>query len=206
VRSSKQDQIHASIVATLLALMDGIDSRGQVVVIGATNRPDAVDPALRRPGRFDREFEFRLPNQEARLAILKIHTLKWTPKVSPDILSLVSELTVGYCGADLKALCSEVALIAFKRCYPQVYKSSAKLLIDPSKIIVTKDDFQLALTTIIPADKRSRSVAAMPLPIYLHPLLHDSFSSIIQGLNIQFPFLQANKKGGKKIHVSKAVN
>ena len=61
VRSSKQDQIHASIVSTLLALMDGMDGRGQVVVIGATNRPDAVDPALRRPGRFDREFYFGLP-------------------------------------------------------------------------------------------------------------------------------------------------
>ena len=61
VRSSKQDQIHISIVSTLLALMDGMDGRGQVVVMGATNRPDAVDPALRRPGRFDREFYFGLP-------------------------------------------------------------------------------------------------------------------------------------------------
>ena len=66
VRSSKQDQIHASIVSTLLALMDGMDGRGQVVVIGATNRPDAIDPALRRPGRFDREFYFPLPNLDAR--------------------------------------------------------------------------------------------------------------------------------------------
>ena len=62
VRSSKQDQIHASIVSTLLALMDGMDGRGQVIVIGATNRPDAIDPALRRPGRFDREFYFPLPS------------------------------------------------------------------------------------------------------------------------------------------------
>jgi SpoVK/Ycf46/Vps4 family AAA+-type ATPase len=76
VRSAKQDQIHASIVSTLLALMDGLDSRGQVVVIGATNRPDAVDPALRRPGRFDRELLFPLPDAQARSAILDIHTRK----------------------------------------------------------------------------------------------------------------------------------
>jgi len=66
VRSAKQDQVHASVVSTLLALMDGLDARGQVVVIGATNRIDAIDPALRRPGRFDREFHFPLPSKEAR--------------------------------------------------------------------------------------------------------------------------------------------
>ncbi|KAH9065165.1 P-loop containing nucleoside triphosphate hydrolase protein [Lactarius deliciosus] len=77
VRSSKQDQIHASIVSTLLALMDGMDGRGQVVVIGATNRPDAVDPALRRPGRFDREFYFPLPTLDARNKILRIMTKEW---------------------------------------------------------------------------------------------------------------------------------
>lgn len=74
MRSVKQDQIHASIVSTLLALMDGLDSRGQVVVIGATNRPDAIDSALRRPGRFDRELAFTLPDVSARAAILNINT------------------------------------------------------------------------------------------------------------------------------------
>jgi len=66
VRSSRQDQIHSSIVSTLLALMDGLDSRGEIVVIGATNRIDAIDPALRRPGRFDREFQFALPDKNVR--------------------------------------------------------------------------------------------------------------------------------------------
>ena len=79
VRSVKQDQIHASIVSTLLALMDGLDARGHVVVIGATNRPDAIDPALRRPGRFDRELVFTLPDAGARRAILNIHTGKCDP-------------------------------------------------------------------------------------------------------------------------------
>jgi len=82
VRSSKQEQIYSSIVSTLLALLDGLDSRGQVIVIGATNRVDAVDPALRRPGRFDREFLFPLPNEIARKKILDIHTSKWIPPLS----------------------------------------------------------------------------------------------------------------------------
>ncbi len=71
VRSSRQDQIHSSIVSTLLALMDGLDSRGEIVIIGATNRIDSIDPALRRPGRFDREFSFPLPSQEVRTNHLK---------------------------------------------------------------------------------------------------------------------------------------
>ena len=105
VRSSKQDQIHASIVSTLLALMDGMDGRGQVVVIGATNRPDAVDPALRRPGRFDREFYFPLLNAEARARILTINTRKWEgwdTEKAKDTIQQLARLTKGYGGADLR--------------------------------------------------------------------------------------------------------
>lgn len=105
VRSSKQDQIHASIVSTLLALMDGMDGRGQVIVIGATNRPDAVDPALRRPGRFDREFYFALPNIDARAKILSIITRKWEgweEGKSKDTIARLAKLTKGYGGADLR--------------------------------------------------------------------------------------------------------
>ena len=105
VRSSKQDQIHASIVSTLLALMDGMDGRGQVIVIGATNRPDAIDPALRRPGRFDREFYFPLPSQPAREKILSIMTKSWRGWTGPDgeeKLKGLAQLTKGYGGADLR--------------------------------------------------------------------------------------------------------
>lgn len=105
VRSSKQDQIHASIVSTLLALMDGMDGRGQVVVIGATNRPDAVDPALRRPGRFDREFYFPLPGLEAREKILRIITKKWEGwegEAGETRVRGLGKLTKGYGGADLR--------------------------------------------------------------------------------------------------------
>lgn len=106
VRSSKQDQIHASIVSTLLALMDGMDGRGQVVIIGATNRPDAIDPALRRPGRFDREFYFGLPSLQAREKILSIMTKGWDgwgegSKGVENIKGL-AKLTKGYGGADLR--------------------------------------------------------------------------------------------------------
>ena len=113
VRSSKQDQIHASIVSTLLALMDGMDGRGQVVVIGATNRPDAIDPALRRPGRFDREFYFPLPGLDAREKILGIMTKGWSGWVqeegdeqakvqAKEKLKGLAKLTKGYGGADLR--------------------------------------------------------------------------------------------------------
>lgn len=102
VRSSKQDQIHASIVSTLLALMDGMDGRGQVVVIGATNRPDSIDPALRRPGRFDREFYFPLPNKAARSQILSIHTQRWDPPLDAGLKEVLAEATNGFGGADLR--------------------------------------------------------------------------------------------------------
>merc|ERR1719447_1358806 len=98
VRSSRQDQIHSSIVSTLLALMDGLDARGQIIVIGATNRPDAIDPALRRPGRFDRELCFTLPSRAARKQILRIKTKSWEPSLSDSQLEWLSEKSVGYCG------------------------------------------------------------------------------------------------------------
>jgi len=122
VRSSKQEQIHNSIVSTLLALMDGLDSRGQVVVIGATNRIDAIDGALRRPGRFDRELILNHPTFEARVEILDIHTRKWQKPPSEELRRELAASCVGYCGADLKALCTEAAIRAFRRKYPQVYR------------------------------------------------------------------------------------
>jgi ATPase family AAA domain-containing protein 2 len=174
VRSSKQDQIHASIVSTLLALMDGMDGRGQVVVIGATNRPDAVDPALRRPGRFDREFYFALPGLDARERILSIMTKKWQgwgagdedneAEVKERIKGL-AKLTKGYGGADLRvhnyfylffimfisfslykqALCTEAALNAIQRRYPQVYKTDERLLLKPETIGVGLRDFMISI-------------------------------------------------------------
>ena len=179
VRSSKQEQIHASIVSTLLALMDGMDGRGQVIVIGATNRPDSVDPALRRPGRFDREFYFPLPNIEARRAILDIHTKEWKPSLSPAFKDEIAKATKGYGGADIRALCTEAALNAVQRRYPQIYKSDKKLLIDPGTINVGTKDFMISIKNIVPSSERSTASGAIPLPQVLEPLLRDALQDII---------------------------
>lgn len=178
VRSSKQEQIHASIVATLLALMDGMDGRGQVIVIGATNRPDSVDPALRRPGRFDREFYFPLPNKAGRLAILDIHTNDWTPPLPAKFKDQLAELTKGYGGADLRALCTEAALNAVQGTYPQIYKSNEKLVIDPTTIKIQAKDFLISIGRMIPSAERSGSAAGAPLENSVEPLLRDSLQKI----------------------------
>lgn len=167
VRSSKQDQIHNSIVSTLLALMDGLDNRGQVVVIGATNRIDAVDSALRRPGRFDRELSFPLPNVEARKEILGIYTKKWQTPMEDELKEDLATTCVGYCGADLKALCTEATLQALRRHYPQIYRREEKLLIDTEAITIQKEDFESAQKMITPASQRSAVVHAKPLPKHL---------------------------------------
>ena len=193
MRSAKQDQIHASIVSTLLALMDGLDSRGAVVVIGATNRPDAIDPALRRPGRFDRELVFTLPTRVARREILSIHTRAWPPACAPPP-ALIDELatrTVGYCGADLKALCTEATLAAMRRRYPQLYESERKLAIDTDSIAIEPSDFGAALQRIVPAAHRSASSHAAPLAMHLRPLLEPLLESCVERLRSIFPPLDA---------------
>ncbi|KAK8932889.1 putative AAA domain-containing protein [Metarhizium anisopliae] len=174
VRSSKQEQIHASIVSTLLALMDGMDGRGQVIVIGATNRPDNIDPALRRPGRFDREFYFPLPDIEARRSILSIHTKDWG--LSDPFMASLAEKTKGYGGADLRALCTEAALNSIQRTYPQIYSSTEKLVVDPNKINIHASDFMLSIKKLIPSSERSATSGAKPLPRAVEPLLRAQFS------------------------------
>lgn len=178
VRSSKQEQIHASIVSTLLALMDGMDGRGQVIVIGATNRPDSIDPALRRPGRFDREFYFPLPNTEARRSILDIHTKGWEPPLASSFKQDIAKMTKGYGGADLRALCTEAALNAIQRRYPQIYKSNEKLMIKPETINITAKDFMISIKKMVPSSERSSSSGAAPLPKHIEPLLRHPLTDI----------------------------
>ncbi|KAF2230676.1 AAA-domain-containing protein [Viridothelium virens] len=187
VRSSKQEQIHASIVATLLALMDGMDGRGQVIVIGATNRPDTVDPALRRPGRFDREFYFPLPDQKSRRSIIDIHTKGWDPPLKPEFKDQLAELTKGYGGADLRALCTEAALNAVQGTFPQIYKSNEKLIIDPSKIKVLAKDFMISVNRMIPSSERSTTSAASPLAADIEPLLRTPLDQIVRLLDDIIP-------------------
>ena len=148
-----------------------MDGRGQVIVIGATNRPDSVDPALRRPGRFDREFYFPLPNTEGRRAILNIHTKGWEPPLSEKLKDELAEQTKGYGGADLRALCTEAALNAVQRTYPQIYKSDEKLQIQPEKINITAKDFMISIKKTVPSSERTASSGAAPLPKSIEPLL-----------------------------------
>ena len=185
VRSSKQEQIHASIVSTLLALMDGMDGRGQVIVIGATNRPDNIDPALRRPGRFDREFYFPLPDLEARRSIIDIHTKDWG--ISDEFKNALSENTKGYGGADLRALSTEAALNAIQRTYPQIYTSKEKLIVDPDKISIHATDFMISIKKMIPSSERSTSSSASPLPRLVEPLLRNQYNAILRVLDNILP-------------------
>jgi SpoVK/Ycf46/Vps4 family AAA+-type ATPase len=158
--------------------MDGMDGRGQVIVIGATNRPDSVDPALRRPGRFDREFYFPLPNTEARRMILDIHTQGWVPPVRESLKDELAQLTKGYGGADLRALCTEAALNAVQRRYPQIYKSNEKLLIKPETITIAPKDFMISIRKMVPSSERSTTTGAAPLPKSVEPLLRHPFDMI----------------------------
>uniref|UniRef100_UPI0037E736EF ATPase family AAA domain-containing protein 2B n=1 Tax=Semicossyphus pulcher TaxID=241346 RepID=UPI0037E736EF len=194
VRSSRQDQIHSSIVSTLLALMDGLDSRGEIVVIGATNRLDSIDPALRRPGRFDREFLFNLPDKKARKHIMEIHTRDWIPKLAEPFVEELAEKCVGYCGADIKALCTEAALVALRRRYPQIYGSSVKLKLDITSIVLGPGDFSKAMRTIVPASQRALAPPGRALSPTLRPLLASSFSLVLKALLRVFPHAQCTDR------------
>uniref|UniRef100_A0A8B9KTC8 ATPase family AAA domain-containing protein 2 n=1 Tax=Astyanax mexicanus TaxID=7994 RepID=A0A8B9KTC8_ASTMX len=194
VRSSRQDQIHSSIVSTLLALMDGLDSRGEIVVIGATNRLDSIDPALRRPGRFDREFLFNLPDKKARKHILKIHTRDWSPGLAESFVDELAERCVGYCGADIKALCTEAALAALRRRYPQIYGSSQRYKLDVGSIELGPQDFGRALRSIVPAAQRALAPPGRALSCTLQPLLERSLAHALDCLLRVFPHAQLQHK------------
>jgi transitional endoplasmic reticulum ATPase len=112
-------QVERRVVAQLLALMDGLESRGQVIVIGATNIPNTLDPALRRPGRFDREISIGIPDKKGRLEILQIHT-RGMPLAKDVNLEKLAEITHGFVGADLEALCREAAMSALRKIFPQI--------------------------------------------------------------------------------------
>ena len=187
VRSSKSDQIHNSLVATLLALMDGLDNRGRVVVLGATNRVDSIDGALRRPGRFDRELAFPLPGLSARAEILKIHTRGWKKPPSTTLINHLAQKCVGYCGADLKALCTESAIAALRRRYPQIYATDDRLNLDPSQVVPGRVDFETALKQIVPAAHRSAKTYSAPLSALIRPLLGNTLKEILEIVGDVYP-------------------
>jgi len=147
-------EVERRVVAQLLTLMDGLESRGNIIVIAATNRPNAVDPALRRPGRFDREIEIPLPDKQGRLEILQIHTRNM-PLAKDVNLVRLAEMTHGYTGADLAALVREAAMNALRRYLPKIDLNQERIppeILD--EMVVTFDDFMKAFKEIVPSGLR----------------------------------------------------
>ena len=140
-------------VAQLLTLMDGLKSRGQVVVIGATNRPDSLDPALRRPGRFDREIEIGVPDSEERKEVLEIHTRNM-PLADDVDLDKIATTTHGFVGADLESLCKEAAMRVVRRILPEIQNDEEIPKEVMEKIVVTGEDFKNAQKEIQPSALR----------------------------------------------------
>lgn len=153
-REDVSGEVEKRIVSQMLTLMDGIQSRGKVVVIGATNRPNAIDPALRRPGRFDREIEIGIPDQEGRLDILNIHT-RGMPLSNDVDLSKVSGITHGFVGADLEVLTKEAAMRSLRRILPEINIDQIPIPSDVlNKIIILNADFNNALKDVSPSTIR----------------------------------------------------
>ena len=153
-RETVTGEVERRVVAQLLALMDGLHSRGRVIVIGATNRPNSLDPALRRPGRFDREIEIKVPNEKGRREVFQIHT-RSMPLDKKISLKEYANITHGFVGADISAVCREAAMAALRRYLPQIDLDSE--LIDPElleQIEVTKNDFEEALKEVMPSGIR----------------------------------------------------
>ncbi len=144
-------QVERRVVAQLLALMDGLKSRGQVIVIGATNIPQVLDPALRRPGRFDREICISVPDRNGRLEILQIHT-RGMPLGSTVSLERLAEITHGFVGADLEALCREAAMTTLRKIMPRLQLDADYVPYELlSELEITMDDFQEALKEVEPS-------------------------------------------------------
>jgi SpoVK/Ycf46/Vps4 family AAA+-type ATPase len=156
-REEVTGEVERRIVATLLSLMDGLKSRGKVIVIAATNRPNDIDPALRRPGRFDREIEVPVPDRNGRLEILKIHTRNM-PLAKDVNLEEIADKTHGFVGADLMALCKEAAMSALRRVLPEIRDKLKEGEEVPKevleKLVVTKQDFENALRIVEPSAMR----------------------------------------------------
>lgn len=159
IAPSREENLHAGeverrVVSQLLTMMDGLNNRGKVIVIAATNRPDSIDSALRRPGRFDREIEINVPNREGRLEILKIHT-RGMPLNKDVKLDLLAEKTHGFVGADISALAKEAAMTVLRGVLPKINikeKGIPQEILE--SLIVSKKDFEEALKYVRPSAMR----------------------------------------------------
>ncbi|MDP3786576.1 MAG: CDC48 family AAA ATPase, partial [Candidatus Omnitrophota bacterium] len=146
-----EKQVERRVVAQLLSLLDGLESRGQVIVIGATNIPNTIDPALRRPGRFDREISIPIPDKNGRLEILGIHT-RGMPLAEDVSLEKLAEITHGFVGADLEALAREAAMSALRKILPKIDFEMAEIPYETlMKLEVTMDNFRDAMKEVEPS-------------------------------------------------------
>jgi transitional endoplasmic reticulum ATPase len=153
-REEVTGEVEKRVVSQLLSVMDGLQSRGKVVVIGATNRINSLDPALRRPGRFDREIEIGVPDRDGRLEILQIHT-RGMPLAEDVDLKKLADVTHGFVGADLEALAKEAAIRALRRILPEINLEAENIPVEVlNKIIVKMSDFQEALKEVEPSAMR----------------------------------------------------
>jgi len=163
-REEVTGEVERRVVAQLLALMDGLQARGNIIVIGATNRVNAIDPALRRPGRFDRELELGIPDKRGRLEILQIHT-RGMPLAENVDLKTLSEITHGYTGADIAALGREAAMKALRRYLPDINLEEQHI---PPEILekmeVNADDFMMAFREITPTAMREVFIEIPSVP------------------------------------------
>lgn len=153
-REEVTGEVERRVVSQLLSLMDGLEARGKVIVISATNRPNAIDPALRRPGRFDREIEIKVPDKKGRKDILMIHTrnMPLSDDVNADKIASISH---GYVGADLEYLCKEAAMKCLRRLLPELNLEDEKLPPETlDKLVVNGDDFQNAIKEVTPSGMR----------------------------------------------------
>src|SRR5438105_2346733 len=147
-------EVERRVVSQMLALMDGLEGRGKVIVIAATNRPNALDPALRRPGRFDREIEIRIPDKKGRHDILLIHTRNM-PMTEDVNLEKIAAISHGYVGADLEYLCKEAAMKCLRRLLPEINLADEKIPTETlEKLIVNAEDYQYAFREVTPAGMR----------------------------------------------------
>jgi transitional endoplasmic reticulum ATPase len=153
-REEVTGEVERRVVSQMLSLMDGLEARGKVIVIAATNRPNAIDPALRRPGRFDREIEIKVPDKKGRKDILAIHSRNMP--LSDDVnVEKISSVSHGYVGADLEYLCKEAAMKCLRRLLPELNMEEEKLPPETlDKLIVNNEDFQKALIEVTPSGMR----------------------------------------------------
>src|SRR6476659_7480513 len=153
-REEVTGEVERRVVSQLLSIMDGLEARGKVIVIAATNRPNAIDPALRRPGRFDREIEIKVPDKRGRLEILQIHTRNM-PLDSDVNQEKIASVTHGFVGADLEYLCKEAAMKCLRRLLPELNLEDEKIPPETlEKLIITRADFENAIKEVMPSAMR----------------------------------------------------